>query len=339
MLNAIHLPSGSDLSLASVLLALLAVVAVAALVVLGAYLLRRPGAVKGAMWGGTLVMTGVLISSILPGGSGDTAAERRAIQAREAELTMRAIAPGSALACLDAVANFDVEIACEKALFTSPETVAAALAYIDARISLLAAATALAKRDSTYRPPFERMRHAIEVDRFGLSAQVLMTRGCDSPRCPDFKLLRNPGPILANMKGRTFDNHVSTHASAWSPSGASMATASLPPTTVTMPQLAVTPPAATTGTAHGVPVPSRFDFPSAASIPAVSIMNAEPSAPPGGEPPEARSETQATPTPPRRPQASPRRQSAGEAQPRSSAPPLSVVPPTAAPQPQTSATR
>ena len=337
MLNWIHLPSGAELLSGGIILPVIAAGAgVAALIVLGAIAFRR----AGALWGGALVMVGALIAALLLDGpsTGDRGAERRAIETRAAELTIRAIAPGSALACLDAVANFDVEVACEKALFASPEAVAAALAYVDARISLLKASTALAKRDASYDPPFERLRHAIEVDRFGLSAQVLMTRGCNSPGCADLKLLRNTGPILANMKARTFDSHVSMHANTWNPNGATMATASLPPMGAALPPLtAPIPPAVTTGAAHGAahggPVPSKFDFPSAASIPAVSIMNAEPAGPPGTESqPEPRPETRANPTPPKRPQNQPRRQSAREA------PPLSVVPP-AAPPPQTSGTR
>ena len=220
MLNWIHLPSGAELLSGAIILPVIAAGAgVAALIVLGAIAFRRAGAVSGALLGGALVMVGALIAALLLDGpsTGDRGAERRAIETRAAELTIRAIAPGSALACLDAVANFDVEVACEKALFASPEAVAAALAYVDARISLLKASTALAKRDASYDPPFERLRHAIEVDRFGLSAQVLMTRGCNSPGCADLKLLRNTGPILANMKALTFDSHVSMHANTWNP--------------------------------------------------------------------------------------------------------------------------
>jgi hypothetical protein len=50
----------------------------------------------------------------------DFLAERQALDARAFELTARAMAPGSALACLDAMAGDVVEDACEKALFASP---------------------------------------------------------------------------------------------------------------------------------------------------------------------------------------------------------------------------
>src|SRR5262245_42960922 len=49
------------------------------------------------------------------------ALEQQAIEARLLDLATRALAPGSALACLDAIAGDAVQDACEKALFASPE--------------------------------------------------------------------------------------------------------------------------------------------------------------------------------------------------------------------------
>ena len=43
------------------------------------------------------------------------------------ELAARALVPGSALPCLDAIAGDVVEDACEKAIFASPEATAAAV--------------------------------------------------------------------------------------------------------------------------------------------------------------------------------------------------------------------
>ncbi len=71
----------------------------------------------------------------------DRAAERRSLEARALELTARAIAPGSALACLDGIAGEGVEEACEKAIFGSPESAAAAVSYVAAQLSLLTAAS------------------------------------------------------------------------------------------------------------------------------------------------------------------------------------------------------
>ncbi len=84
-------------------------------------------------------------------GGRDRTAARHVLDARAVELTLRAIAPGSPLACLDAVANETVEAACEKSLFANPETVAAAVAYVDARLALLADSLEFAARDRSLR--------------------------------------------------------------------------------------------------------------------------------------------------------------------------------------------
>lgn len=209
----------------------------------------------------------------------DQAAARRALDARAAELTMQAIAPGSALACLDAVANPTLESACEKALFASPEATAAAIAYVDARLTLLADGLAFAAHDRGYAPSLERLRRAVETDRFGVVAHVLATRGCSLGDCPAFKLMRDSSRVAANLKERTFDANVVLHAADWRPEGgAPPAPAAVAAVTAPAPPL----PQATTGTAH--PMSSKYDFPSAASIPPVSIMNAEPATPePKGE--------------------------------------------------------
>src|SRR6202171_175823 len=67
----------------------------------------------------------------------DHGADRRTLESRAQELTVRTLAPGSPLACLDAVAGESVDAACEKALFASAATVAAASSYAVARLELL----------------------------------------------------------------------------------------------------------------------------------------------------------------------------------------------------------
>jgi hypothetical protein len=56
---------------------------------------------------------GAAITSASFGGSSNASAERRALEQRSAELAVRALAPGSPLACLDALAGENVEIACD----------------------------------------------------------------------------------------------------------------------------------------------------------------------------------------------------------------------------------
>ena len=222
----------------------------------------------GLAWRGSLILVGAGLAWVLADslGSRDQSAARRSLDARAAELTMRALAPGSPLACLDAVSNPTVEEACEKSVFASAETVAAAVAYIDARIGLLADGIDLAARDRAYAASIERQRRGIESDRFGLVAHVLTMRGCDVERCDGLKLLRDPQRVIANLRDRNFEAHVVLHASAWRSDGQAPAVAAGP-------AVAAAPIVTTTGTA---PPTGKIDYPSAASIPAISIMNAEP---------------------------------------------------------------
>lgn len=307
----------------------------AIMVVLIVAVLRRAGRTEltNAFWGAGLVLIGVAGGALLLDRSGsESRGGRRTIEGQAAELNARAMAHGSALACLDAVPNA-VTDACAKSLFATPEAVAVALDYIDAKFQLLAASAPLAERDPALRPGVERLRSAIEADPFGLVAHVLTTRGCNGSDCGDIKLLRDPARILANMKAHTLESHIGIHAVAWSgglaptamalpPANGSMSSPAAPGAGPTIPALP-----STSGTSGN----GKFDFPSAASIPAVSIMSAEPGAPP------PKTETNAPPVPPKRPP-QPRRQSArGPASP----PPGPAAPPpashpalTAAPVPQ-----
>jgi hypothetical protein len=307
MLGSGHLISGLDVATGT--FALMVFSAGAALVVLAIVVrlvLRRAGQGGAAS---TLWVCGLALAGTLLGYMGfehfvsrEQATDRRAIEARAAELTARSLAPGSALGCLDAVANILVENACEKPLFASPEAVAAAVAYIDARISLLSASTALAERDPSYQPVLERLRRGLEADRYGVVAHVLTTRGCGGADCPELKLLRDPARVVANMKARVFESALGAHALAWTSAGtptAAVASMPAPLTTGTGPGAAIT------SGGPGAASPSKFDFPSANSIPAVSIMNAEPGTP--------AAEPRSTALPPKRPTAASRRQSAREA--------------------------
>lgn len=289
----------SSAGIATGVLVLAAFAAWAAMTQLSVPALCRVGesGLKGALWGGGVVLGGVLLVSLLlermP--TRDLGAERRAIEGRASELTSRAIAPGSALTCLDAVADV-VESACEKALFATPEAVAAAVAYVEARYLLLVASAALAARDPSYQPTVERLRRGIEEDRFGVVAQVFSTRGCNRPDCTDFTVLRDSGRIVANMKSRTFAAHVEVHARAWNPGaeasvlGAGLA---MPSSAMTRPPsgMALSPPVATevgpampaASTTSGGPGRLRYEYPSAASIPAISIMDAEADSLPAAE--------------------------------------------------------
>ena len=205
-------------------------------------------------------------------------AERRALEQRQAELAAQALAPGSMLGCLDGTAGETVENACEQAVFADPQTTAKAVAYMAARLTLLEDAIAFARRaEPDLAARFAGLRRSIELDRFGIAAHVLAARdGCTAERCAAFAFLSDAGAIKANLKAQAFDQYVSLYAVAWTkkPKGERAA----PAAAVSEAPMAPAPgEAAAEPTGH--PVSSKYDFPSAASIPPVSIMNPEPPLP------------------------------------------------------------
>jgi hypothetical protein len=219
----------------------------------------------------------------------NVALEQQAIEARMLDLATRALAPGSALACLDAIAGDAVENACEKALFASPEATAAAVSYVAAQLSLLAWANDPARPAST-SSSISQLRRAIEADRFGMVAHVLAERdGCTPSRCAALALLRDAGGVSANLAERPFEAFVKRYAASWPAAGSR--------------PVASNPPPVATATAPGSPPksPNSLYFPSSSSIPPVNIMTAEPAAPP----PHDTTGTAAAPTPPRKPAAAP----------------------------------
>ena len=203
---------------------------------------------------------------------GDRNAEHLALERRADELTARALVPGSPLSCLDALAGETVEAACEKAIFSSPASAAAATSYIAARLALLSEVVAYVGRggagmDDVLVP----LRRSLETDRFGLVAHVLATReGCTSQNCKTLALLRDAQHVRANLSGEAFERHLDHYLTVWNqPAGAPLADgAQLPPPGIAQSNL---------------PGPRRVsanvDFPSAASIPPISIMNPEPTGP------------------------------------------------------------
>ena len=147
----------------------------------------------------------------------DRADERRALDQRAADLTGRAITPGSAIACLEASSTETIEGACERAVFASPETVAAATAYVSARLTLLADAHEYtARRDQSYETSIAGIRRTIAADRYGLASQVLALRdGCTPEACDAFGLVYDDKKLRADLKDRLFDATVARYAVNW----------------------------------------------------------------------------------------------------------------------------
>ncbi len=234
------------------------------------------------------------------------AAERRALLQRSAELNASAVAPGSMLSCLNGGAGEAIENACEKSVFADPQSAASAVAYTAARLSLIADVSAFAQgRDADILEVFAPMRRALELDRYGLAAHVLTIRdGCTAERCPAFAWLRETAVLRANLQGQSFNTYVSRYSVAWNkPDAENQAPVA------SVPAVGPAPIASLPGQSvpTGQPVSAKYDFPSAASIPPVSIMNAEPPLPKAATDaqaaqPKAEGDT-AVPVPPKRPQA------------------------------------
>jgi hypothetical protein len=228
-----------------------------------------------AVFGRTLLIAvggglcGVLAWALLAGGAArDRAAERRALQARAAQLSAQALRPGSPLACVDAAIGETIETACTRALFASPNYVAGAIAYVAAQFALLSDMTAYADRggnniDATLAP----LRRALEADPFGILAHVLSTRdGCTADKCPPLRLLHDPSHVRTNLIAQTLDRYVDQYREAWAklPDGPA----------ADLPDVAAA--GAIEPNAPGKrKVTVNIDFPNAYSIPPISIMNPE----------------------------------------------------------------
>jgi hypothetical protein len=205
----------------------------------------------------------------------DQGAERRVLEMRAAQLDAQALAPSSPLACLDGMAADTVEAACERAIFASPVAVASATSYVAARLALLADIVTYDRMngrnaDDLLRP----LRQSLEADRFGFVAHVLAVRdGCTSDRCAALTLLPDAALVRTNLSAQTLDRYLDHYASAWAQQP------DVPVADAAAPSSAGTPPAP--GLTGQKKVLLDADFPSAASIPPVSIMNPEPKGLPG----------------------------------------------------------
>lgn len=315
-----------------------AAAAVGLFVVIGVLTLTR----AGAKFAGALLRIAAVVVSF--GGiwllldqstQHERAAERRALDQRAAELAARALAPGSPLACLNAVSGDAVESACEKAVFGSPQSVAAAVSYVSARLTLLADSADFARRNGGYDNVLATLRVPIEADRYGLVAHVLSVRdSCTPLLCDSYVLLRDPDHVQANLRERLFDRYVDRYASDWARAQAGPPVAEGPAsftTAASAPPVQVPTP--------NQPLASKYDFPSASSIPPVSIMNPEPGVQPDAKP-DTKPDPKATATAPaHRPQhpATARAPTPGAPQTRAAttAGPQQIAPTTAGPPPST----
>jgi hypothetical protein len=226
---------------------------------------------NGALTVITLLAVGIAVAATIrelgPGGQAASGQMTRSFQPMNAALP--------ALSCIDDLAGDIVLAGCEKALFGSAESAAAAVSYAASQLMRLAALGDAAAANESMPPELPALRRAVERDRYGLMAQVLIARDhCTPADCAVFRLLTDKHLIVANMDERAYDGLIARYAPSWN-APAAPAPAPVAALMPTMP----------TGK------PTNADFPSAASTPPISIMTPEP----GTTPPPAPRSTASTP--------------------------------------------
>jgi hypothetical protein len=202
-----------------------------------------------------------------------------AVQSSEARPVQTATAPLAQLSCIDELAGDAVLAACEKVLFGSAESVAAAVAYAASQITLLTSLGDVATANKGAGSDLRALRRAVERDRYGLMAYVLTVRDrCSPSACRAFRSLTEPRQIVTNMEDRVYESLVTRYAASWNtPQAAAGMVAALPPSLPTG-------------------KPTNAEFPTSASTPPVNIMTPEP---PLGAAPKPSSATAAAPAAPR----------------------------------------
>jgi hypothetical protein len=160
---------------------------------------------------------------------------------------------------------------CEKVLFASPENVAAAISYTSAQLALLTEIEAHlgGQQDNAVTI---RLRRSLEADPFGVVAHVFILSGCSSDSCKFFDLFQDTRKIRSDLIAQIFEKHLAQYEQeVWAK--------------VAEPEQ------------HVAALPTRrkplanITYPSAASIPAVSIMEPEPNT---NNPPSATNSTRGT---------------------------------------------
>jgi hypothetical protein len=233
---------------------------------------------NGALTVITLLAIGIAVAATIRGFAPEGRSEAAETQSPQ---PMNVSLP--ALSCIDDLAGDAVLAACEKALFGSPELASAAVSYAASRIARLTAQGDLAASNANVSPEMQALRRSVERDRYGLMAQALAARDhCTPLQCAAFLALSDTRQIVANMNERAYDSLIMRYAPSWNaPAVAGPASA----------PLAALPPSTPSGK------PTNAEFPSATSIPPVSIMNPEPGAPPAPRPPATASAPLPTPRP------------------------------------------
>jgi hypothetical protein len=165
-----------------------------------------------------------------------------------------------ALSCIDDLAGDTVLSACEKVLFGSAESTASAVAYTASQITRLTTLGDATVANKNMTPELQALRRALERDRYGLVAQVLLVRDrCTPMQCAAFRSFTDQHRIASNMEEHTYDGVIARYSPTWN-----------------APPAAVGPLAVLAPTTMATGKPTTAEFPTAASTPPVSIMTPEP---------------------------------------------------------------
>ena len=206
-----------------------------------------------------------------------------------------------ALSCIDDLAGETVLTTCEKALFGSAESTAAAISYAASQITRLTSLGDVATVNRSLTPEVESLRRAVERDRYGLMAYVLVARDrCTPKACPAFRSLGNSRQIMTNMDDRVYEGLVMRYSASWGTPAAMPSMAAGTPSGA----LAALPPLGGSPAPTGKPT-TMIDFPSASSTPPVNIMSPEPGTPGSAAPSRAGAPAAGTPAPAARPAPAP----------------------------------
>src|ERR1700676_52075 len=121
---------------------------------------------NGALMVIALLAGGIAVAATIRGSDGPSvSAEIRSPQPTIAGLP--------ALSCVDDLAGEAVLTSCEKALFGSPESAAAAISYAASQITRLTALGDVAAANKSMTSELHMVRRAVERDRYGLMAYAL----------------------------------------------------------------------------------------------------------------------------------------------------------------------
>jgi hypothetical protein len=241
---------------------------------------------NGALTVITLLAIGIAAAATIHGFGPDGRSASAEIQSPPPPPMVAAL---PALSCIDDLAGETVLTACEKSLFGSAESTAAALSYAASQITRLTSFGDVAAANKNLTPELQMLRRAVERDRYGLMAYVLLARDhCTSSDCAAFRALTDHQQLVSNMDERVYDGLVMRYSASWNAQAPAAAAAPVAAFAPSMP----------TGK------PTNADFPTAASTPAVSIMSPEPSTAPASAAPRSSASMANAPLPSPRPPAS-----------------------------------